>query len=152
MWHYGVGFNPRLRPHPCISFKGHLVFSSDGHTIWPDKKKLHAARRGKGKRMYNAAWRDLWLAFLNSLSEDKQAFADPITVADSLWLPTLPVLFVSDRGYQDPLDNERLAPIDAIDEDEPEDADDVDDFLMEEADSLPNEEMAADVSDAETLT
>lgn len=150
VWHYGVSFNPRLRPHPCISFKGHLLFSQDGHTIWPDKKKLHAARRSKGKRMYNAAWRDLWLAFLNSLSEDKQAFAVPISMDACLWLPTLPVLFVSDRGYQDPQDNERLAPIDAIDDNE--EADDIDDFYTDEGDSLPDEDMATDISDSETLT
>lgn len=147
VWHFGVSFNPRLRPHPCISFKGHIIFSKDGHTIWPDKKKLHAARRKKGKRMYNAAWRDLWLAFLNSLSEDQQAFAVPITSDDRMWLSTLPVMFSSDRGYEDPQDNERLTPIDDFDDEQ--EADDIDDFLSDEADDSLHEELASDLNDAE---
>ncbi len=138
VWHYGISFNPRLRPYPCISFKGHIVFSNDGHTIWDDKKKLHSNRRSKGKRMFNAAWRDLWLAFLNSLSEDRMAFSIPITSDNRLLFPTLPVLFVSSRGYQDPSDNGRLVPIDNI-EDEQE-ADDVNDFLTDEISDLLDRE------------
>ncbi len=26
VWHYGVSFNPRLRPYPCFSFKGHILY------------------------------------------------------------------------------------------------------------------------------
>lgn len=147
VWHYGVSFNPRLRPHPCISFKGHIVFSNDGHTIWSDKKKLHAARRKKGKRMYNAAWRDLWLAFLNSLSEDQQAFAVRITNDDRMWLSTLPVMFSSDRGYEDPQDNDRLTPIDDFDDEQ--EVNDIDDFLADETDDTLHEEVAHDLGDVE---
>lgn len=44
-WHFGVSFNPRLRPELALSFKSHIVFSDDGHTVWNDKKKLFSARR-----------------------------------------------------------------------------------------------------------
>ncbi|MBX0291012.1 toll/interleukin-1 receptor domain-containing protein [Hymenobacter sp. HSC-4F20] len=123
VWHYGVSFNVRLHPHPSLSLKAHIVFSKDGATPWDDKKAMQTARRKKGKRMFNAEWRDLQLAFLGSLTDDATTFGIPITQTDYLWLSTTPICFVSDKGYNDPEDQGRLIPLDDYDDAQEQEAD-----------------------------
>ncbi|GAB4044329.1 toll/interleukin-1 receptor domain-containing protein [Spirosoma jeollabukense] len=145
VWHYGITFNPRLRPYPSFSFKGHILFSKDGQHIWPDKKKLHSARRKKGKQMYNAAWRDLWLAFLNSLADDSNSFHVIVTDEIKLWFSTTPILFFSKRGYNDPIDNARLVPLDAYETDDEDNDDFSEDFAEEGVDyEIENDEEKVD--------
>ncbi len=105
-----------------------VLFSENGQNIWSDKKKLHSARRKKGKQMFNAAWRDLWLAFLNSLALDRTAFNVSISSDAFLWFSTTPILFTSKRGYRDPVDNGRLIPLDDYELEDEESNDFTDDF------------------------
>jgi hypothetical protein len=115
-WHFGVSFNPRLRPELSLSFKSHIVFSDDGQNIWTDDKKLFSARRRKGKLMYNAQWRDSLLSFLGSLSDNQTDFAVPVAADKQLLLSATPITFNSSIGYEDPVDQGRLAPLDDYDE------------------------------------
>ncbi|MBD2704680.1 toll/interleukin-1 receptor domain-containing protein [Spirosoma sp. BT702] len=161
VWHYGVSFIMRIQPFPLISIKAHLLFSDDGMTIWEKKDSIRSARRKKGKRMFNAEWRDLLLAFLASLTEDQKAFGVPITSHEKLWLSASPVIFKSEKGYQDPKDEGRLNLLEA--------AEDEDDFMDEdfytfdteralselESDSLHNEDInltAGDINDIDYET
>lgn len=123
VWHYGVSFVMKTYPFPLISFKAHLLFSDDGINIWDKKDKVLSARRKKGRRMFNAEWRDLLLCLLSSLSDDQLTFGIPISIDENLWLSTTPVTFISDKGYEDPKDEGRLAPL-GSDEDEEEFIDD----------------------------
>jgi hypothetical protein len=117
-WHFAVSFNPRFRPEAAVSFKSHIVFSDDGQTVWDDKKKLVSARRKKGKLMFNAEWRDSLLAFLSSLSDDQTTFHIPVTATQQLAFSTTPIVFTSPKGYNDPIDKGRLAPLDDFDNEE----------------------------------
>ena len=138
VWHYGVSLMMRLNPYPLISFKAHILFSDDGVNIWDKKENIASARRKKGKRMFNAEWRDLLLAFLGSLAEDLTTFGVRITEDDILWLSTAPVAFVSDKGYQDPKDEGRLIPIDEF-------VDEEDEFLDEDFYSFDSDEALAEL-------
>jgi len=72
--------------------------------------------------MFNAAWRDLQLAFLGSLADDARTFGITVGSTQYLWLSTTPICFESDRGYRDPQDSGRLIPIDDYDDSQEHDA------------------------------
>jgi hypothetical protein len=119
MWHYGVSIQAKLQPFPSFSVKAHIVFTNDGKTVFEDKSKMHTARRKKGRQMFNDAWRDLLLAFLFSVSEDDK-ISIKLTSAYSIILDNKPQIFESSQGYDEPGSIERLAPIDAYDEESEE--------------------------------
>lgn len=125
-WHYGISLHTLLYPHLCYSLKAHVVFSNDGQTIWESKKKLHRARRTKGKNFFNEDWRMLMLAFLHTLADGK-AISVPLTEEVKLQLPTCTMLFESELGYDEPLEHGRLVPLDYHEDGEVEtDEDDTD--------------------------
>ncbi|MBS1585668.1 MAG: toll/interleukin-1 receptor domain-containing protein [Bacteroidetes bacterium] len=119
-WHYGISFKPLFYPQLCFSIKNHIVFTDDGIVPWEDKKKMHSARRNKGKNMRNKEWRDCLLAFLASI---KNADSDNIEIEvspdEKLVMPATPIMFQASFSYIEPNDEERLASIDTfIDEEE----------------------------------
>lgn len=111
-WHYAVSAMPRLEPYLCFSLKNHLTFTSDGFKIWADDagatdtNRLHSHRRAKGKRMFNAAWRDLELGFIEGLKRAGQ-IEIPLSSDFVLKMPDQPVTFDSEFGYDDPKDANR---------------------------------------------
>ncbi len=118
-WHYAISFRTMLSPEPCFSIKNHLLFSSDGETLWEDQKKMHKARRSKGKRFFNKEWRDLLLAFLSTLSENfNDEIVIPVSLEENLVLSTVPILFNAPFSYIEPTDENRLIPIDDFLEEE----------------------------------
>ena len=126
-WHYGISFHTLLYPHLCYSLKAHIVFSDDGQTIWNSKKKLHQARRTKGKNFFNEDWRMLMLAFLHSLAKEGEDMDVPLTEQATLRLPTSTLLFESGLGYDEPKEHGRLVPLDYFEDGEEEpDEDDID--------------------------
>lgn len=66
-WHYGLSVRAVLRPSIGFRIKTHVVFSENGSRALEDKSLQHAYRRKKGRRMFNEEWRDLLVAFINSL-------------------------------------------------------------------------------------
>jgi len=119
-WHYAVSFNTMLRPELCISLKNHIIFTKDGKNAWSDNKKMHKARRRKGKTMYNKEWRNLFLAFLSALTNTKDSTMSIIVgESETIELPSTPILFSSNFGYKEPNDANRLIPDDSyLDEEE----------------------------------
>lgn len=122
-WHYAVSFRPLFHPYFCFSIKGHLVFSGDGIKTWEDKNEQHSARRNKGKRFYNAEWRSMLLAFLQSLNEEDPVIKLPGNFSKNIEIEKCPIKFYSSVGYVDPKEKGREVPIDFYD-DENEGGDD----------------------------
>lgn len=119
-WHFAISFKTLLSPEFCISLKNHIIFTSDGKKAWDDNKKMHSARRRKGKTMYNKEWRNQLLAFLSSLSNtDNSKMSVIVAESETIELSTTPILFNANFGYEEPNDEKRLMPIDSyLDEEE----------------------------------
>ena len=117
-WHYGVSFRCLLSPELCFSLKNHIVFSEDGQKLWNDAKKSHSARRRKGKNFYNKEWRDLFLSFLSTLSNEKGEINIPLSSESNLTLSSTPIKFLANFSYAEPNDESRLIPIDDYLEDQ----------------------------------
>ncbi len=116
-WHYGLSFHHTMYPFSVFSLKGHIIFSGDGHEIWKSASKLHSARRKKGKNLFNPDWRDLMLAFLYSLTLEDGLIHIPLSNTEILKLEPTTMIFKSHFGYEEPKENARLIPIDALGDD-----------------------------------
>jgi hypothetical protein len=118
-WHYGISFRCLLSPELCFSLKNHIVFSEDGEKLWNNPKKSHSARRRKGKNFHNKEWRDLFLSFLSTLSNDNDGkIIIPLSNETNLILSSTPIKFISNFSYAEPNDENRIIPIDDYLEDE----------------------------------
>jgi len=118
-WHYGISFKTLLNPEFCISIKNHIIFTEDGKKAWNDNKRMHSARRKKGKTMYNKEWRNLMLAFLSALANSENSTMSVIVAeSETIELSSTPILFDANFGYIEPNDEKRLIPIDTYLEDE----------------------------------
>jgi len=101
-WHYALSFQPILFPFVGFSLKSHVIFTSDGFKVIDDEKKQHSYRRKKCKRFFNEEWRDLLLAYIQTL---KNGDGIKIPVASdglSLEMKQWPEMFWSEVGYVDP--------------------------------------------------
>jgi len=107
-WHYAVSCKPVLAPLLAYSLKSHIVFTTDGFNTWNDKKTMHRHRRAKGKRFFNAEWRDMQLAFLNSLRDDDKEIKMALNNSYTLYMRHVPVQYLSDFGYNEPNDKNRF--------------------------------------------
>lgn len=114
-WHYAISFHPLLHPEVCFSLKSHIIFSDNGKDAWVDKKKMHSARRKKGKTMHNKEWRDQLLAFLACI---KNIETDQIEIlvnnTESIIMPSSTVPFHANFSYTEPNDESRLEAIDSF--------------------------------------
>lgn len=136
-WHYAISLHPLLHPEVCYSLRSHIIFTSDGKTGWTDKKKMHRARRDKGKRMYNKAWRDQLLAFLACLQNtETQTISIEIAPEQKLELPSTPIIFDAAFSYQEPTDESRLEALNSYHEEEDDDYDDSDNEAVKEEEEL----------------
>ena len=133
-WHYGLSASVILNKIPYFNLKAHLLFSDDGLEIWPNKKKIHKARRSKGKSFFNKEWRSLELGFLASLSDDGVYIKAPVSTTESLKIPISTMQFYCDYGYEEPKNDGRLIPLD---------------FFEESNDDLEDEEDQEIISDEE---
>lgn len=117
-WHFAISFKTLLEPELCISIKNHIIFTSDGKKTWNDIKKMHSARRRKGKIMFNKEWRNQLLAFLSALSNNNSTMSIIIAESKTIELSTIPLLFSADFSYEEPNDEKRLMPVDSYIEEE----------------------------------
>jgi hypothetical protein len=102
LWHYAVQARPLVHPMLAYIFKSHVLFTSDGTTIWESKKRLASARRSQCKSWWNDEWRDRTLAAATFLCDG----ADKITVklgsTVTLSIPPTPLPYCSPVSYTDP--------------------------------------------------
>lgn len=106
-WHFAISVRPILEPVLGFSIKSHIVFTTDGFKTWENKELVHSHRRKKGKRMFNEEWRDLLIAFINSLKGDSDSIE--LIIAENLVIKMKNnvELFWSEVGYNDPGDASR---------------------------------------------
>lgn len=101
-WHFAISLRPFVGHILGFAVRTHIVFTSDGRRLWEDTKRMHVHRRKKGRRFFNADWRDFLLAMLSNLrhSEDTANIQidhnEPIQVSLRLARITAPF------SYQDP--------------------------------------------------
>lgn len=101
-WHFAVQARPLVHPTLAYIFKSHVLFTSDGTTIWGSKKRLAAARRSQCKSWWNDEWRDRTLAAATYLCNDAQAITVRLGSKASLSVPPKPLPFSSPVSYTDP--------------------------------------------------
>lgn len=119
-WHFAVSFKTMLDPYLGFKLKSHIIFTSDGSKALSDPEFIHSHRRKKGKRMFNEEWRDLLLAFLSSLKNNKNQISIEVAPNEKLIMNNCVELFWSDHGYYDPKDIERQNIFTYEDEDDTE--------------------------------
>ena len=68
-WHYGVSCWARSGPIRHVRVAGRVVFTSNGHELIGDARRVHRMRRTFCKGWRNDKWRDLLLAFWFWLAE-----------------------------------------------------------------------------------
>jgi hypothetical protein len=101
-WHYAVQARPQVHPMFAYIFKSHVLFTSDGRTIWESKKKLASARRSQCKSWWNDEWRDRALAAATYLCDGTDKITLTLGSKAVLTIPPMPVLFCSPVSYTDP--------------------------------------------------
>ena len=125
-WHYGVSCWARNAPIPHVRVSGHVIFTSDGHTlISDDARRLHRLRRSFCKSWRNDKWRDLLLAFWHWLSAGSATVEVSLGDAATLTLRLPPVMWDAPFGIETASDAEPYT----VDE---EDEDDEDDETVED--------------------
>jgi hypothetical protein len=102
LWHYAVQGRPLVHPTPAYIFKSHVLFTSDGATIWESKKKLAAARLSQCKSWWNDEWRDRTLAAAAYLCDGTDKITLTLGSTATLSIPPTPLLFCSPVSYTDP--------------------------------------------------
>ncbi|MDD5451344.1 MAG: toll/interleukin-1 receptor domain-containing protein [Desulfovibrionales bacterium] len=107
-WHYAVSCKPIFTPLLSFSLKSHIIFTTDGFKAWDDKDKMHTHRRAKGKRLFNAEWRDMQLSFLHSLRDSDGDINIGLNNSFLLQMQPLPVMYWSDFGYFEPKSKDRF--------------------------------------------
>jgi hypothetical protein len=101
-WQYAVQARPLVHPTLAYIFKSHVLFTSDGTTIWESKKRLAAARRSQCKSWWNDEWRDRTLAAATYLCDGTDKITLTLGSKATLSIPPTPLLFCSPVSYIDP--------------------------------------------------
>jgi hypothetical protein len=123
-WHYGVSCWANNAPVPHMRVAGHVIFTSDGHSVISDEaRRLHRLRRSFCKSWRNDKWRDLLLAFWHWLSDGALATEIPMGEGVALQLRLPPIMWEAPFGIETAEDQERID-VDGDDEDEQEDGED----------------------------
>lgn len=118
-WHYAISFKAMIYPELVFSIKNHIIFTDKDNKPWLDVKKMHKARRNKGKTMRNKEWRDQLLSFLSLLTDnDKGEMIIPVAENENIILSCTPQMFSAQFSYIEPNDEERLKSIDDFDDEE----------------------------------
>jgi len=122
-WHFAVQGVPTFELTEGIFLKSHVVFTSDGKTLYDSDSQQHRARRNQGKSWWNDAWRDRNLAFASFLANGAESFQLPVASDCFLHFGASPIGFTTANSYR----VVETQPIDPTpDEREPEDEDDDD--------------------------
>jgi hypothetical protein len=107
-----------VAPQLAFCLKSHIVFTTDGHTLWEDKAKMHSARRQKGRLLFNEEWRDMLFAFLHALCAGKPSVSIALTPSFMLALQPWTNTYQSNFGYNEPKEKDRHNILDTVDYEE----------------------------------
>lgn len=125
-WHYALSASVITSPTFGYELKSHIIFSQDGVNPITEDKKQHSLRRAKGKRMFNKEWRDLFLAFLQSLKNkngklgcyvgyvtsdgENDDYDDPMYVE----VDYIPIAFQTNWDYTDPTKEMNIESVEGV--------------------------------------
>jgi hypothetical protein len=97
-WHYGVSCWARSGPVRHVRVAGRVIFTSNGHELIGDARRLHRMRRTFCKGWRNDKWRDLLLAFWHRLAEGADFIDIALGEDVSMRLGLPPLTFVAPFG------------------------------------------------------
>lgn len=103
-WHYGVSCLARSGPIRHVRVAGRVVFTSNGHDLIGDARRLHRMRRTFCKGWRNDKWRDLLLAFWHWISEGAESVEVPLGDGANMRLRLPPIIFTTPFGVSSPSD------------------------------------------------
>lgn len=124
-WHFAVEARPVLGHSPHFLLKQHVIFTPDGIAPIESKERMHLLRRRFCKSWWNDRWRDLLIAYIHWLGEDKSLTLEvganaSVSLSESLMTIQSPVSVLADRPLPIlPYDEE-----DELDADDGEEEDD----------------------------
>jgi len=98
-WHYAIQPIPAFRPEFIMMIRSHVLFSSDGKTLWSSPERLHKARRNQCKNWWNDAWRDRMLAVMSWLADGNATISIDIGASGPLVIDRHPMSFESPVSY-----------------------------------------------------
>lgn len=101
-WHFGLsGFFVQY-PEEGIIVKWHLIFSDEAGKILPESLQI-AARRSKGKRMFNKEWKELLHASMFYLADGSDnIYYSSCCDENALYVRRESERFVSPKSYPEP--------------------------------------------------
>lgn len=95
-WHYAIEIKPQFGNHPRICMIPHVVFTEDGANPLSDKAKMHRLRRGFCASWWNDRWRDLLLAYLHMISNEKDQIDIPVGIDQFISFSSRPLTLETD--------------------------------------------------------
>lgn len=137
-WHLGMDAKPIFHPTLALLVRAHVLFSSDGSTIWDSKARLHAARRSQCKDWWNERWRDTMLAAMSWLANGESELLLPLASKAYARVSSRPVVFISPVHYLDP---DPIGVPDELSHDEDSGWDE-DDWADDQEDGMQHEQQA----------
>jgi hypothetical protein len=103
-WHYGVSCWARSGPVRHVRVAGRVIFTSNGHDLIGDARRVHRMRRTFCKGWRNDKWRDLLLAFWHWLADGANFVNVPVGEGVSMRLGLPPMTFTAPFGVSSPTD------------------------------------------------
>jgi TIR domain-containing protein len=98
-WHFALQAKSIVAPFLGFAMKPHVLFSSDGWSIWESKDRLHRARRSQCRNWWNDTWRDRLLAAIHWLAGDGQTIHLPVGDDLSIEVAKTPFLVTAVVSY-----------------------------------------------------
>jgi hypothetical protein len=99
-WHFALEPRPVSDPFIGYVMKPHVLFSSDGKTIWDSPDRLHAARRSQCKQWWNDKWRDMIAAAVENLADESGEIRFSTGTSGNLTLQS-PIVVLSPVSYDE---------------------------------------------------
>jgi hypothetical protein len=97
-WHYGVSCWARSGPVRHVRIAGRVIFTSNGHDLIGDARRVHRMRRTFCKGWRNDKWRDLLLAFWHWLADGAEFVDISLGEGSSMRLGLPPMTFTAPFG------------------------------------------------------
>jgi hypothetical protein len=94
-WHYAINGQVRTSPSRHLRLSARLIFSENGLDALRNVKRMHQLRRSFAKSWRNARWRDMLLAFLWWLADERSQIELPVSHREQMILALPPRSFAS---------------------------------------------------------
>ena len=94
-WHLAVEFQASVGKQHRYTAMTHVVFTSDGKTLFSSTSQQHRLRRSFCKQWWQDRWRDLISAYLAKLSEQESILKISIAPHRTVTVSTSPLKFIS---------------------------------------------------------